>query len=84
VIRERLAKAQKERPIGYLVRRAPKKEVDDERHLAGPLQAGLFTTKFRETFTRGEMDDDSVMVPAKMGNEEDTSEYTEQLPTSPP
>jgi hypothetical protein len=84
VIRERLAKAQKARPIGYLVRHAPKKDIDDLRHLAGHLQAGLFITKFRKIFTTGEMSDDLVMVPARLGDEEDTSEYTEQLPTSPP
>ena len=32
----------------------------------------------------GEMNGDLVMLPARMGNEEDTSEYTETLPVSPP
>jgi hypothetical protein len=84
VIRERLEKASKERPIGYLVREAPKEDIDQLRHLAGHLQAGLFITKFRKTFTRDEMNDDLLIVPAQRGGKEDSSEYTETLPTSPP
>jgi hypothetical protein len=84
VIRERLAKAQKERPIGYLVREAPKEDIGQLRHLAGHLQAGLFITKFRKTFTRDEMNADLLIVPANRGGQEDSSEYTEALPTSPP
>ena len=30
------------------------------------------------------MDDDLLIVPAKAGEAEDVSEYTEVLPTSPP
>ena len=33
---------------------------------------------------RDEMADDLVIVPARMGQHEDTSEYEEILPTSPP
>jgi hypothetical protein len=52
--------------------------------LAGHLKEGQFVTKFRKTFTKGEMDDDLLIVPAKLGSAEDHSEYEEILPTSPP
>src|SRR5712691_7530920 len=42
VIRARLAKAQQERPIGYLVRDVPPEDVRSLQQLAGHLQAGLF------------------------------------------
>jgi hypothetical protein len=84
VIRERLTKANKERPIGYLVRHAPEEDLKALQQLAGHLQAGLFITKFRKTFTRDEMTDDLVLVAARLGDHEDDSEYEEILPTSPP
>jgi hypothetical protein len=84
VIRERLEKYQKERPGGYLVREAPADDVKQLKVLAGHLKEGQFLTKFRKTFTRGEMDDDLLIVPAKLGKAEDHSEYDEILPTSPP
>jgi hypothetical protein len=84
VIRARLEKAQKERPIGYLVRHAPNEDIRNLQQLAGHLQAGLFITKFRKIFLRDEMNDDLLFVPARLGNEEDNSEYQEILPTSPP
>jgi hypothetical protein len=84
VIRERLAKYRKERPGGYLVREAPKKDIQQLKVLAGHLKAGQFLTKFRKTFTKGEMGDDLVIVPAKLGSARDSSEYEEILPTSPP
>ena len=40
VIQARLAKAQQERPIGYLVREAPADDVRNLQQLAGHLQAG--------------------------------------------
>ena len=52
--------------------------------MAGHLQAGLFITKFRKTFTRDEMNDDLLIVAARLGDREDDSEYQEILPTSPP
>ena len=52
--------------------------------LTGHLQAGLFITKFRKLFTREEMAEDLVIVPARVGEHEDYSEYEEILPTSPP
>jgi hypothetical protein len=84
VIRMRLEKSQKERPGGYLVREAPEAEVKQLKFLAGHLREGQFVTKFRKTFTKAEMDDDLLIVPAKWGNAEDSSEYEEILPTSPP
>jgi hypothetical protein len=84
VIRERLAKYQKERPGGYLIREAPNDDVRQLKILAGHLKAGQFVTKFRKTFTKGEMEDDLLIVPAQLGKAEDHSEYQEILPTSPP
>ncbi len=84
VIRERLAKDRKERPGGYLVREAPKADVQNLKLLAGHLKEGQFLTKFRKTFTRGEMNDDLLIVPARLGEAVDSSEYQEILPTSPP
>jgi hypothetical protein len=84
VIRARLEKYQKERPLGYLVREAPAEDVRQLRLLAGHVQAGLFITKFRKVFTRAEMNDDLELVPATRGPAEDRSEYQETLPTSPP
>jgi hypothetical protein len=83
-INERLEKYRKERPGGYLVREAPEADVKALRQLLGHVQEGQFLTKFRKTFTRSEMADDLVIVPAKLGEAEDRSEYTEILPTSPP
>jgi hypothetical protein len=83
-IRERLAKSRKERPGGYLVRQAPAADVKGLKVLAGHLQEGQFLTKFRKTFTKAEMADDLLIVPAKLGQAEDRSEYEEVLPTSPP
>jgi hypothetical protein len=84
VIRERLAKYRKERPGGYLVREAPKTDVKGLKLLAGHLKEGQFLTKIRKTFARDEMNDDLLLVPARMGKAEDRSEYEEILPTSPP
>jgi hypothetical protein len=84
VIRERLEKYHKERPGGYLVREAPADDLKQLKILTGHLKEGQFVTKFRKTFTKGEMDEDLLIVPAKLGNAEDHSEYEEILPTSPP
>jgi hypothetical protein len=84
VIRGRLEKAQQERPLGYLVREAPAEDIKALQQLAGHLREGLFITKFRKIFTRGEMSDDLVIVAARLGQQEDNSEYEEILPTSPP
>jgi Uncharacterized protein conserved in bacteria (DUF2330) len=84
VIRARLAKAQQERPFGYLVRHAPASDVKDLQQLAGHLGESLFITKFRKTFARDEMNDDLSIIPARYNGAEDTSEYEEMLPSSPP
>jgi hypothetical protein len=84
VIRSRLAKAQKERPFGYLVRHAPADDVKNLQQLAGHLSENWFITKFRKIFARDEMNDDLSIVPARYNGAEDTSEYEEILPSSPP
>src|SRR5438128_2230989 len=84
VIRARLEKAQKERPFGYLVREAPADDLRQLQQLAGHLEASAFITKFRKIFMRNEMNDDLVLVPARMGQRDDDSEYEELLPVSPP
>ena len=84
VIRSRLAKAQQERPFGYLVRHAPADDVKDLQKLAGHLQENWFITKFRKIFARDEMNDDLSIVPARYNGAEDSSEYEEMLPSSPP
>jgi Uncharacterized protein conserved in bacteria (DUF2330) len=84
VIRARLTKSQKERPIGYLVREAPAEDVRDLQRLAGHLAEGLFITKFRKIFARDEMNDDLLIVPARYNGTDDVSEYEEILPSSPP
>ncbi|MBI3823669.1 MAG: hypothetical protein HY289_13450, partial [Planctomycetes bacterium] len=84
VIRARLAKASRERPIGYLVREAPADDVRNLQQLGGHVIDGLFITKFRKTFARDEMNDDLLIVPARYNGAEDNSEYEEMLPSSPP
>jgi hypothetical protein len=84
VIRARLEKYRKDRPGGFLVRSAPKEDLKQLKLLAGHLKEGQFLTKLRKTFTKGEMNDDLLIVPAKLGQAEDASEYQEILPTSPP
>jgi hypothetical protein len=84
VIRERLAECQKTHPGGYLVREAPTEDLKQLQILAGHLKEGQFVTKFRKTFAKDEMDDDLLIVPAKLNKAVDSSEYEEILPTSPP
>jgi Uncharacterized protein conserved in bacteria (DUF2330) len=84
VISSRLAKAQKERPFGYLVRHVPADDVKNLQQLAGHLQESWFITKFRKIFARDEMNDDLSIVPARYNGSEDSSEYEEMLPSSPP
>ncbi len=84
IIRERLAKAHKERPFGYLVRQAPADDVKNLQQLAGHMSEGLFITKFRKIFARDEMNDDLTIVPARYNGADDNSEYEELLPVSPP
>jgi hypothetical protein len=84
VIQERLEKYRKDRSGGFLVREAPEKDVQGLKILSGHLKEKQFVTKIRKTFTKGEMNDDLEIVPAKLGQAEDHSEYDEVLPTSPP
>ena len=85
MIRARLEKAQKERPFGYLVRYMCRPRMCGRlQNLQGHLQAGLFITKFRKTFARDEMNDDLLLIPARLNDQNDDSEYQEILPTSPP
>ena len=84
VIENRLEKCRKDRPIGYLVREAPADDVRSLQQLAGHVREGSFITKFRKIFLRDEMNDDLEMVPARYGDAEDSSEYEELLPVSPP
>jgi hypothetical protein len=84
VIRERLTKYRQQRPGGYLVREAPADDLKQLQQLAGHLREGAFITKFRHIFLRAEMNDDLLIVPARYGDAEDSSEYEEILPTSPP
>jgi hypothetical protein len=83
VIRRRLAQARKERPLGSLVRHAPGEDLEGLKQLVGHLRPGQFLTKLRKTFTRDELSDDLRLVPARLGNVEDASEYTEELAASP-
>jgi hypothetical protein len=84
VIQARLQVLQKARPNGFLVRTAPLRDVFNLRLLLGHLQASTFITKFRKTFTRDEMNDDLILVRARQGQHDDSSEYEEMLPSSPP
>jgi Uncharacterized protein conserved in bacteria (DUF2330) len=83
-IQKRLDTYLKERPGGYLVREAPADELKGLKLLAGHLKEGQFLTKFRKTFAKDEMNDDLLIVSAKVGKAEDRSEYEEILPSSPP
>jgi hypothetical protein len=84
VIQKRLEKCRAEHPGDYLVRQAPAEDVRQLKVLLGHLKEGQFLTKIRKTFTKGEMEHDLLIVPARLGNAEDKSEYEEVLPTSPP
>jgi hypothetical protein len=67
-----------------LVRHLPADDVKDLQKLAGHLTENWFITKFRKIFARDEMNDDLAIVPARYNGAEDTSEYEEMLPSSPP
>jgi hypothetical protein len=84
VIQQRLALCEKARPRGYFIREAPEEEIRNLRLLLGHLQADNWIIKFRKMFCRDEMNDDLVLVPARLGKTADMSEYWEMLPTSPP
>jgi hypothetical protein len=69
---------------GFVQRHAPDDAVKGLQQLVGHVQTGLFITKFRKILTRSEMNDDLLIVPARLGNSVDNSEYEEILPASPP
>ncbi len=81
VIQQRLAKFQKDRPRGYLVRKAAPDDLKTLPLLKGHLQPGMYLTKFRHTFNKSEMNDDLVLVQAKVAGIADTSEHEELLRT---
>ena len=84
VIQARLSKSRQERPLGYLVREAPKEDIAALAQLAGHIQEAKFVTKFRKIFLKDEMNEDLVIIPARYNDAEDKSEYEEILPVSPP
>ena len=84
VIQRRLDRAMRDHPTGFLLRSAPTEDVARLKELIGRLHEGRFLTKFRKVFSREEINEDLVLVPARVGGWEDISEYTEFLPASPP
>src|SRR5262249_58670620 len=79
-----LARCGQARPSASLARDAPADDVRQLQQLAGHVREGSFITKFRKIFLRDEMNDDLELVPARYGDAEDSSEYEELLPVSPP
>jgi hypothetical protein len=65
-------------------RQAPKEDVQKLRLLLGHVQRGMFITKIRKVFTRGEMNYDLEFIRARVAGSEDDIEYYSMLPTSPP
>jgi hypothetical protein len=84
VIQRRQEKLAKERPGGYLVRRAAAADIKNLNLLLPYLHEGQFLTKLHKIFTPEEMKEDLVLGTANVGSKEDFSEYTERLPASPP
>jgi len=79
VIQQRMAKFQKDRPRGYLVRKASAEDLKTLPLLKGHLQPGMYLTKFQRSFNKNEMNEDLEMVEAKVANIADTSEHEEVL-----
>jgi hypothetical protein len=65
-------------------RAAPGEDIKKLRLLLGHVRRGMFITKIRKQFTKGEMFQDLEFVRAKVGGIEDDVEYYSMLPTSPP
>jgi hypothetical protein len=65
-------------------RDAPPEEVQKLTLLRGHIREDQFVTKFRKSFHVREMNDDLVLAEAKVGDELDTTDYYQILPTSPP
>jgi hypothetical protein len=62
-------------------REAPEEDVAALGQLKGHLEEGLFLTKFRKLFQKGEMVKDLEIVPAEQRYR---TEYLRILPQSPP
>src|SRR5262249_8686898 len=84
VIETRLAQCRKDRPGGYLVPETPAAAIPGLKTLPGHLQAAQSLTNSLNTFPKAEMDDDRLLVPAKLNGAEDKSDYQEILPSPPP
>ena len=65
-------------------REAPKEDVQKLKLLLGHVQRGMFITKIRKVFTKGEMFQDLEFIRARVAGSEDDIEYFSMLPTSPP
>jgi hypothetical protein len=65
-------------------RQAPPEDVRKLKLLLGHVQRGMFITKIRKVFTKGEMFQDLEFVRAKVAGSEDDIQYFSMLPTSPP
>src|SRR5262249_11349312 len=62
----------------------PSAKASGNAQLSGHLDAGTFITKFRNIVLRNEMNDDLVLLPGRLGQNADESEYEELLPVSSP
>jgi len=62
-------------------REAPPEDVQEIRQLKGHIRPGLWLTKFRKSFSKGEMVKDLVIEPVPVEKRE---EYIRILPQSPP
>lgn len=81
VIDRRLQKFQQDQPRGYLTREGSKEDLKTLAILKGHVREGQFVTRFHHTFTKAEMNDDLVLVAAKVGQVDDVSEHEEVLRT---
>jgi hypothetical protein len=79
IIQHRLAKYNKDQPRGYLVRDAKKEDIKLLPILQGHVQANQYITKIRHVFARAEMNEDLVLVSAKVGGVDDVSDHEEVL-----
>jgi len=61
----------------FTVRDAPQADIAALKVLVGHLKRDRFLTKFRKTFLKSEMTDDLVLIPAKVGDAADTTEFVE-------
>jgi hypothetical protein len=79
IIQHRLAKYQKDQPRGYLVRDAKKEDLKLLPILQGHVQPNQYLTKIRHVFARAQMNEDLVLIAAKVGNVDDVSDHEEVL-----